>query len=222
MIGGYVRLGLSSEGVALFREMQVAGVVPDEVTMVCFLSACIDLGALELGKWLEAYIERENVSKSDVLWNALIDMFAKCGDVDKALSLFRKKSQWNIVSWTSVIDGDKSHSEYKIIYKMVDDIGKEIRRAGYAASTSEVLLDIDEENKEGAVNRHREKLAIAFSLMNTPPGTPIRIVKNLRVCEDCHSATKFISKTYKREILFRDRNRFHRFIDGVCSCKDFW
>lgn len=120
------------------------------------------------------------------------------------------------------VSGDKSHSEYKIIHQMVDDIGKEIRRAGFVASTSEVLLDLDEEDKEGAVNRHSEKLAIAFALMKTPPGTPIRIVKNLRVCEDCHSATKFISKAYKREILVRDRNRFHRFIDGVCSCKDFW
>lgn len=84
------------------------------------------------------------------------------------------------------------------------------------------MLDIDEEDKEDNLNRHSEKLAIAFALMNTPPGTPIRIVKNLRVCNDCHSATKCISKIYNREIIARDRSRFHHFKDGLCSCKDFW
>ncbi|PKI48427.1 hypothetical protein CRG98_031179 [Punica granatum] len=110
--------------------------------------------------------------------------------------------------------GDKSHDQYEKIDEMVDEMGKEMRRAGYLPSTSEVLLDIDEEDKEDALNRHSEKLAIAFALLKTLPGTPIRIVKNLRVCNDCHSATKFISKVYKQEIIVRDRSRFHHFMDG--------
>jgi hypothetical protein len=120
------------------------------------------------------------------------------------------------------VAGDKSHWQYKEIYEMVDEMGRELKKAGYAPTTSEVLLDIDEEDKEDALNRHSEKLAIAFALLNTPPGTPIRIVKNLRICGDCHSATKFISKIYKREIVVRDRNRFHHFKEGFCSCRDFW
>lgn len=120
------------------------------------------------------------------------------------------------------VAGDKSHKQYKEIYEMVEEMRREMKRAGHVPSTSEVLLDIDEEDKEDALNRHSEKLAIAFALLNTPPGTPIRIVKNLRVCSDCHSATKFISKIYHREIVVRDRNRFHHFKDGLCSCKDFW
>ncbi|CAH9076775.1 unnamed protein product [Cuscuta europaea] len=402
MIGGYSRWGMCNEAIGFFRKMQIAGVKPDEITMVSILSACRELGALELGKWLEEYIEREKLQKSMELCNALIDMFAKCGDVDKSLSLFSRMGKKNVVSWTSVIDGlamhgrgseavslfekmrstgiipdgvsftglltacshsglvedgrkyftamtkefsitpkiehygcmvdlfcrgglvkealqfvermpiqpnavilrtlvtacrshgelklgeqitrelikdepmensnyvllsniyakmmnwekktmvrevmlkkgmkktpgstmlelgteiyefvagDKSHSKYEEIYEMMDDMGKQIKKAGYVASTSEVLLDIDEEDKEDALNRHSEKLAIAFALLKTPPLTPIRIVKNLRVCEDCHSATKFISLVYKREILVRDRNRFHHFREGKCSCKDFW
>lgn len=402
MIGGYVRVGWSSDAVELFREMQMVGVRPDEITMVSVLSACTDLGALELGKWVESYVEKEGIQKSVELCNALIDMFAKCGNVDKALKLFRNMAGRTIVSWTSVIDGlamhgrgmeaislfeemigagvepddvafigllsacshsglvdegkryfssmvekygrvpkiehfgcmvdmfcraghvkealefiqkmpiqpnpivlrtlisacrahgelklgesitkqlireepmhesnyvllsniyakmkhwekktktrevmdkkgmkkipgstmieldnelyefvagDKSHKQSKEIYEMVDEMGREMKRAGYVPTTSEVLLDIDEEDKEGALNKHSEKLAIAFALLNTPPGTPIRIVKNLRVCDDCHSATKFISKIYNREIVVRDRNRFHHFKDGLCSCRDFW
>ncbi|XP_048332594.2 pentatricopeptide repeat-containing protein At4g21065-like [Ziziphus jujuba] len=381
MIGGYARLGLSTEAVGLFRKMQIEGVRPDEITMVSVLSACADLGALELGKWVESYIEKEGIQKTVELCNAVIDMFAKCGDVDKALKLFRNMSEKTIVSWTSVIvglamhgrgleaislfeemigkgvtpdhvafvgllsacshsglvekgksffsimtqeygiapriehygcmvdmlcrtglvnealefvkkmpiepnpivmrtlisacrvhdelklgesitkllienepmhesnyvllsniyakmfhwekktktreamdkkgmkkipgstmieldnqiyefvAGDKSHEQYKEIYEMMDEMGRKMKRAGYVPSTSEVLLDIDEEDKEDALNRHSEKLAIAFALLNSPPGTPIRIVKNLRVCSDCHSATKFISKIYNREIV---------------------
>ena len=402
MIGGYVRLGWSSDAIGLFRKMQMVGVRPDEITMVLVLSACTDLGAFELGKWVESYIEKEGVQKNVELCNALIDMFAKCGDVDKALKLFRDMSGRTIVTWTSVIvglamhgcgleavslfeemigtgvapddvafigllsacshsglvengrkyfdlmikrfkivpkiehygcmvdmfcraglvkealefvqnmhiepnpivlrtlisacrahgelklgesitkqlirnepmhesnyvllsniyakmshwekktkirelmdkrgmkkipgstmieldnkiyefvAGDKSHGQSKEIYEMVDEMGREMKRAGYAPTTSEVLQDIDEEDKEDALNRHSEKLAIAFALLNTQPGTPIRIVKNLRVCSDCHSATKFISKIYNREIVVRDRNRFHYFKEGLCSCGDFW
>lgn len=50
----------------------------------------------------------------------------------------------------------------------------------------------------------------------------IRVVKNLRVCGDCHEVTKIISKVYNREIIVRDRVRFHRFVNGSCSCKDYW
>ncbi|KAK7384724.1 hypothetical protein VNO78_30425 [Psophocarpus tetragonolobus] len=402
IIGGYARAGNSSRAVALFRDMQITGVCPDEITIVSILCACSDMGALELGKWLESYVERKSITKSVELCNALIDMFAKCGDVDRAVKLFRGMEVRTIVSWTSVIvglamhgrgleavslfdemveqgvepddvafigvlsacshsglvdkgryyfntmenrfsivpkiehygcvvdmlsraglvnealefvrampvepnqviwrsivtachargelklgesmakelirhepmhesnyvllsniyakllswdkktkvremmdvkgmrkvpgstmiemnseiyefvAGDKSHDQYKEIYEMVEEMGREIKRAGYVPKTSQVLLDINEEDKEDALYRHSEKLAIAFALLSTPLGTPIRIVKNLRVCEDCHSATKFISKVYNREIMVRDRNRFHHFKNGLCSCGDFW
>ncbi|EEF46980.1 pentatricopeptide repeat-containing protein, putative [Ricinus communis] len=110
MIGGYARLGRCSDAIDLFREMQIEGVCrPDEITMVSVLSACTDLGALELGKWVESYIEKEKVQKSVELCNALIDMFAKCGDVDKAIKLFRNMKDRTIVSWTSVIAGLAMH-----------------------------------------------------------------------------------------------------------------
>lgn len=69
---------------------------------------------------------------------------------------------------------------------------------------------------------HSERLAIAYGLMKTKSPIVIRIVKNLRACEDCHEVTKIISKVYGREIVVRDRVRFHKFVDGTCSCKDYW
>ncbi|KAM0941339.1 putative tetratricopeptide-like helical domain superfamily, DYW domain-containing protein [Dioscorea sansibarensis] len=402
MIGGYVRSGLSNEAVVLFREMQVSGVRPDEVTVVAVLSACADLGALELGHWIKSFVERERIPKTLPLCNALLDALAKCGDIDGALKVFVEMPERSIVSWTSVIDGlamhgrgreavavfeemtsagvvpddvafigvlsacshagmvdegrryfasmksefnieskiehcgcmvdlfsragmveqamefvqsmpmrpnpviwrtlisacrvhgklelgenitrnlladepmhgsnyvllsnvyalshrwekkseirkvmskqgikkvpgcslleldgeihefiagDELHSKYKDVFDMVEEMGRKLKLAGYVPVLSEVLLDIDEEDKEDALHQHSEKLAMAFALLKTAPGTMIRIVKNLRVCADCHSATKFISKVYDRDIIVRDRNRFHHFKDGVCSCGDFW
>ncbi|XP_057775567.1 pentatricopeptide repeat-containing protein At3g62890-like [Salvia miltiorrhiza] len=120
------------------------------------------------------------------------------------------------------VAGDKSHKEKAKIYEMVEEMERKMRALGYVSTTNDVLLDIEEEDKEGALNRHSEKLAIAFALLKTRPRSMIRMVKNLRVCGDCHSATKLISLIYEREIVVRDRNRFHHFKDGVCSCKDFW
>ncbi|XP_042513997.1 pentatricopeptide repeat-containing protein At5g48910-like [Macadamia integrifolia] len=119
--------------------------------------------------------------------------------------------------------GDRSHPQTKQIYAFLDEMTTKLKIAGYVPEIREVLLDIDdEEDKETALSRHSEKLAIAFGLINTEPGTTIRIVKNLRVCGDCHEATKFISKVYDREIIVRDRIRFHHFRGGLCSCKDYW
>ncbi|RVW97812.1 Pentatricopeptide repeat-containing protein [Vitis vinifera] len=120
------------------------------------------------------------------------------------------------------IIGDGSHPQVKDIYQMLDKVKERLQMEGYEPDPSQVLFDIDEEEKETAVWQHSEKLAIGFGLINTSPGTTIRIVKNLRVCEDCHSATKLISQVYNREIIVRDRIRYHHFRNGACSCKDFW
>ncbi|KAF5770516.1 putative DYW domain-containing protein [Helianthus annuus] len=78
------------------------------------------------------------------------------------------------------------------------------------------------QEKETLLCGHSERLAIAFGLLNLPPGVPIRAAKNLRVCNDCHSATKFISKVVEREIIVRDVKRFNYFKDRKCSCGDYW
>lgn len=105
---------------------------------------------------------------------------------------------------------------------MLEEIMGKLKLVGYMGNTKEVLLDLDEEGKEWALSLHSERLAIAFCFIKTSPGTPIRIVKNLRICLDCHVAIKMISKVFHREITVRDCNRFHHFKNGVCSCKDYW
>ncbi|KAI4377780.1 hypothetical protein MLD38_015358 [Melastoma candidum] len=96
------------------------------------------------------------------------------------------------------------------------------QEAGYVPDTRYVLHDIDEEAKVQALQYHSERLAIAYGLISTPPRTTLRIMKNLRICGDCHNAIKVMSRIVGRELIVRDNKRFHHFRDGKCSCGDFW
>ncbi|KAL3523163.1 hypothetical protein ACH5RR_015997 [Cinchona calisaya] len=118
--------------------------------------------------------------------------------------------------------GDSSHPQSEQLYGFIDDLLDKMKKEGYKPDTSCVLHNVDEEEKENLLCGHSERLAIAFGLLNTPPRTTIRVAKNLRVCNDCHAACKFISKIVEREIIVRDVRRFHHFKDGACSCGDYW
>lgn len=118
--------------------------------------------------------------------------------------------------------GDRSHPEMKEIEAKLEEMVRRLKTLGYTPGTDEVLLDIDEEEKETNLFRHSEKLAIAFGLFATSAPAPIRIIKNLRICSDCHVAAKLVSRAFDREIVVRDRHRFHHFKHGSCSCKDYW
>ncbi|XP_068650890.1 pentatricopeptide repeat-containing protein At4g14850 [Aristolochia californica] len=117
---------------------------------------------------------------------------------------------------------DRDHEKIVEVRAMLRKLWKEIKEAGYVPDTNFALYDLEEEEKESEVLYHSEKLALAFGLMIIPPGVPIRINKNLRVCGDCHSAIKFISQIVEREIIVRDNNRFHHFRNNQCSCGDYW
>ncbi|KAG5022477.1 hypothetical protein JHK85_018819 [Glycine max] len=110
-------------------------------------------------------------------------------------------------------------AEYKKIW---NELSNAVKNLGYVPNTGVVLHDINEEMKAVWVCEHSERLAAVFALINTGAGMPIRITKNLRVCVDCHSWMKAVSKVTRRLIVLRDTNRFHHFENGSCSCKDYW
>ncbi|XP_058083531.1 pentatricopeptide repeat-containing protein At4g21065-like [Magnolia sinica] len=402
MISGYTKAQFLDQAFDLFIQMKNAKIKPNEVTMVNLLSLCVEAGALDLGKWIHACIDKQGIESDVVLATALIDMYAKCGDIDVAYGIFvtaphRDVCMWNAMMgglamhghgkealelfsqmeiarikpnditfigilhacshaglvadgqrifnrmvhdfglapkvehygcmvdllgragrlneayklicsmpirpniivwgallaacklhrnlslgelaaerllklepyncgynvlisniyaaanrWADVADmrramkdvglkkapgfssievngsvhefvmGDESHPKTNEIHEMIAEMSRKLREAGYVADTSAVLLNLEYEEKETALNYHSEKLAMAYGLISTAPNTPIWIIKNLRVCDDCHAATKLLSKIYGRVIVVRDRNRFHRFSEGSCSCRDYW
>ncbi|XP_027342167.1 pentatricopeptide repeat-containing protein At3g62890-like [Abrus precatorius] len=402
MISGYAQHERFSQALALFQEMQVHGIRPDETVLVSVISACTRLAALDLGKWIHAYISKNKLQVNVILGTTLIDMYMKCGCVENALEVFNAMeekgvSTWNALilglamngsvkqsldmfadmkntrtvpneitfmgvlgacrhmglvdegrhyfssmihqhkiepnikhygcmvdllgragllkeaeeliesmpmapdvatwgallgacrkhhdnemgervgrkliqlqpdhdgfhvllsniyasrgNWGNVLEirgimaqhgvvktpgcsmieangivheflaGDKTHPQINDIENMLDVVAAKLKIEGYVPTTSEVSLDIDEEEKETVLFRHSEKLAVAFGLITIAPPTPIRVMKNLRICNDCHTVVKLISKAFNREIVVRDRHRFHHFKHGACSCMDFW
>lgn len=399
MITGYARSRQSNEALRLFREMQLAKVVPDGVTMVSVLSACGDVGALAMGKMVHEHIKINGIEIDVKLGTSLLDMYAKCGDIENALEVFDEMHVRDVLTWSAMImglanhgcgeialdlfsrmlaegiqpnditfvgvlsacshaglvtrgwtyftsmneygvnpkiehygcmvdllgragclqeakdiiinmpfvpdavvwrallgacrihrnvelaeeaiinllelephvdghyvllsniyaqgkrwddvanvrrmmrgksiqkvpgsstievdnrvhefiAGDKSHPQSERIYEMLAEMSVRLNNVGYRPMTSLVLQDVDEQAKEDVLAHHSEKLAIAFGLLNTASQSLIRIVKNLRVCDDCHYAIKLLSMIYNRKIIVRDRNRFHHFSEGSCSCGD--
>lgn len=119
--------------------------------------------------------------------------------------------------------GDTTHPQTNEIYQFLDLIEERVKMAGYVHDLSQApLVDEARDGKGSSLRLHSERLAIAFALLNLKPGAPIRIFKNLRVCNDCHNFIKLISKVLNVEIIMRDRLRFHCFNSGSCSCMDFW
>ncbi|XP_031476303.1 pentatricopeptide repeat-containing protein At3g62890-like [Nymphaea colorata] len=391
-----------TDALDLFRKMQRSDVRPNEVTMVAVLPACAHLGAMDLGQWIHAYIDKNRIRMDVYVTTALIDMYGKCGNVEEARRVFEMakekdafsystmievlalngkaeeafqifsymqshglkpngvtfvglltacshaglvekgrmyfnmmKSEYNlepksehfgcmvdllgragyldeafeliksmpmephVVVWGALLNacrihgnvklaetvgfrlielnptncgnyvllaniyakanrwddsvrvrkmmkdrgvvkkpgcssievnnsvhefiaGDNSHTHCARIYRTLQEVTERLKREGYVPEVSSALHDVDTNEKMQALSYHSEKLAVAFGLLSTTPGTPIRIVKNLRVCEDCHVMMKMISQHYDRNIILRDCNRYHHFNNGSCSCSDYW
>ncbi|KAK7245503.1 hypothetical protein RIF29_40349 [Crotalaria pallida] len=123
---------------------------------------------------------------------------------------------------TFVAGGSSEFRHSDEYLKISTELSNAIKEMGYVPNTGVVLHDINEEMKAMWVCGHSERLAAVFALIHTAPGMPIRITKNLRVCGDCHSWMKAVSRVTRRLIVLRDTNRFHHFDYGTCSCKDYW
>ncbi|KAM0952148.1 putative tetratricopeptide-like helical domain superfamily, DYW domain-containing protein [Dioscorea sansibarensis] len=172
-----------------------------------------------------------NVSSHYVL---LSNIYAAAGLWDKAMEVRYKMKELGVkkepgYSWIEVGDqvhqfraGDSLHPQSAQVHAFLEKLWSKMRKEGYVPDTSCVLHNVDEDEKELLLCGHSEKLAIAFGILNTAPGTPIRVAKNLRVCNDCHTASKYISKIEGRDIILRDVRRFHHFRNGLCSCGDYW
>jgi pentatricopeptide repeat protein len=120
------------------------------------------------------------------------------------------------------IAGDLSHSCSDSIVRELNRLIGRINALGYVPQMEFVLQDLGSEQKEDLLKYHSEKLAIAFAMVHAIEGKPIRIMKNLRICGDCHAFMKLVSKSESKLIIIRDPVRFHHFQDGVCSCGDYW
>ncbi|CAI0515505.1 unnamed protein product [Linum tenue] len=153
----------------------------------------------------------------------VVDLLSRSGQLSKAekfIGSMPLKPDASI--WGALLSACRACGETKIAERVSQHIMElELDDPGYYVLASNVFAALEDEKRDWLCG-HSERLAIAFGLLKTDPGTPLQVMKNLRVCRDCHTWTKFTSKLMKREILVRDANRFHLFRDGSCSCGDYW
>lgn len=105
MINGYVQFNCFDEAIALFEEMQIRGVKPDKFIVVALLTSCAQMGALEHGRWIHDYVHENRIVVDAVVGTALIEMYAKCGCIEKSLEVFNGLKEKDTTSWTSIICG---------------------------------------------------------------------------------------------------------------------
>ncbi|CAA7390775.1 unnamed protein product [Spirodela intermedia] len=301
MIGGLAMHGRGEEALRLVGQMEEDRVAPNHITCVAVLHACSHSGLVSEGKAFFRRMERElGLTPTVEHYGCMVDLLARAGMLDEAHRLIETMPlRPNVAVWGALLAGcklhrnaalgetaakrllelepgncgysvllsnmyamarrwgevaevrkllretgarkspgfssielggslhrftmgDDSHPQSPQIRAMVEEMMRKLTLAGYVPDTSAVLLNVDEEEKETALALHSEKLAIAFGLISTAPSALIRVVKNLRVCGDCHTATKLLSEIYQRDIIVKDRNRFHHFSRGACSCGDYW
>ncbi|KAL8115955.1 hypothetical protein AgCh_022451 [Apium graveolens] len=113
MISGYIRTGCYADALDVFRRMQMVGVKPDWVSLVAVLRACSQLGALEVGKWIHFYANKNGFLNKTCICNALIEMYAKCGSITEALLLFNLMCERDVISWSAMTMGLSNHGKAK-------------------------------------------------------------------------------------------------------------
>ncbi|KAK2975232.1 hypothetical protein RJ640_009009 [Escallonia rubra] len=230
MLDLYGRAGMLEEAQDFIENMPIE---PDIIAWGSVLASCKVHKNVELAKIAADRLLLLEPGNSGA-YSSLANVYSACGRWQEAAKIRKmmkdrqvKKEQG--FSWVQIRNEvhvfgveDGLHPQREAIYQLMAEIWKAIKKMGFIPETEAVLHDLDEEVKEQILRHHSEKLAIAFGLLNTPENTTLRIMKNLRVCNDCHSAIKYISKLVGREIIVRDATRFHHFEGGSCSCRDYW
>uniref|UniRef100_A0A1D1YIK3 Pentatricopeptide repeat-containing protein At1g08070 n=1 Tax=Anthurium amnicola TaxID=1678845 RepID=A0A1D1YIK3_9ARAE len=214
----------------LIKEMPMR---PDSGVWGSLLNACkihrnVELAEVALQKLIE--LEPDDAGNYVILSN----IYSQAGNWEGAAKMRKLMKERGLkkslaCSWIEIkskvhtfLVGDISHPRSDEIYAELDMLEGLIKDAGYVPDTMSVFHNVEYDEKANMVRTHSERLAVAFGLISTPPGTRLLVTKNLRVCEDCHTVIKFISKIVGREIILRDVNRYHTFRDGKCSCGDYW
>lgn len=229
------------EGLMQFESMKECGIVPSKEHYLGVVNVMGCAGQLNEA---EEFFERMPIEVGVEFWQALGNFARIHGDLeleDRAEELLtvldpskavadkvaapqrKKQSAINMLEEKNRVAEYRCNTPYKEEGDMkFRGLTGQMREAGYVPDTRYVLHDIDEEEKEKALQYHSERLAIAYGLISTPSRTTLRIIKNLRICGDCHNAIKIMSKVVGRELIVRDNKRFHHFKDGKCSCGDYW
>ncbi|RWR81206.1 pentatricopeptide repeat-containing-like protein [Cinnamomum micranthum f. kanehirae] len=232
VVGAMARVGRLEEAEHLVQTMPFE---PDTAVWRTLLTACAVHGVPYLGRTVGRRLLDHN-PRDDSAYVMLSNIHAAAGrwsEMAQVRTLMKERGvrKEGGRSWIEVrgevhvfMAGDRRHERAAEIYTKLAELMEEIAKLGYVEASEVVLHEVEEAEKREALWYHSEKLAVAFGVVSgaAPPGKALRVVKNLRICRDCHEAFKYMSRVLEREIVVRDVNRYHRFENGSCTCGDFW
>ncbi|KAL0918214.1 hypothetical protein M5K25_010208 [Dendrobium thyrsiflorum] len=210
--------GRLDEAYELIQNMPIE---PTDAVWRSILSACKINGDIELAESAYSKLEQmEAVNAGDCV--ILSNMYAELQRWEDAAEARREIASRGLVQapgfsqvevkgkMHTFVSHDRSFPESDQVQEMLYQMDWQLRFEGYKTDNLR--------SSEG----QSQKIAIAFALMNTSSVSTIRIFTNLRMCSECHKYTELISKVFERDIIVRDRRRFHHFRLGLCSCDNCW
>ncbi|XVF26667.1 hypothetical protein REPUB_Repub14bG0037400 [Reevesia pubescens] len=221
------RAGQLEEAYEFIQEMPIK---PDPAIWGALLNACRFHRQVDLGEFAAQRIF-ESDKRSVGYYVLLCNLYANGGKWDEVAKVRKMMKDNGLIidpgcSWVEVkgkihafLSGDDFHPQIKEINAVLEGIYEKMKVAGGGVLKCDSMDEV-KISKAEIFCGHSERLAVAFGLINTTPGTPIWVTKNLYMCQSCHSTIKFISKIVRREISVRDTEEFHHFKDGICSCGD--
>ncbi|KAI5074930.1 hypothetical protein GOP47_0010891 [Adiantum capillus-veneris] len=203
---------------------------PSDGTWAALLSACKTYGDIELG--LRCFRELLKFDSDNPTWYIIMkDLYASAGRLNDAIMIENMRKQIGLIKKRASVTMEVDSKVHKFVVggRQSEDLSRKLRSLslqlkdeGHLANVDSVLKPASDKERETKICEHSERLAIAFGLLHTPEGQTLRLTKNLRMCDDCHTAGKMISQIEKREIILRDDSCVHHFIDGLCLCKDMF
>ncbi|OWM81810.1 pentatricopeptide repeat-containing protein At1g15510, chloroplastic [Punica granatum] len=228
-------LGRSGRLEEAYEFIQKMPLMPDAAIWGALLNSCRIHREIRLGEIAAQHIF-EIDTKSVGYYILLCNLYADCGKWDEVARVRRviRERGLNVdpgCSWIEVkgkvqafLSGDDFHPHIKEINAVLEGFYDRMEEEGYKRVEMRSSSNEVEASRAEIFCGHSERLAIAFGLINTAPGTPIWVTKNLYMCQTCHDMVKFITKVVRRQISVRDTEIFHHFRDGVCSCGDegYW
>ncbi|KAL1293299.1 hypothetical protein AAHE18_19G063300 [Arachis hypogaea] len=234
MVDLYGRAGKLSEAEDLIRKMPMK---PDSVIWSSLLGSCRKYGETHLAK-LAANKFTELAPNNSLGYVQMSNIYSSGGSFAEA-SLVRKEMRDSKVrkepglSWVQIgmrvhefASGGQHHPQRVAILNRLEILVGQLKEIGYAPEINLALYDTEMEHKENQLLHHSEKMALVFAIMNEEKfpfvGNVVKIMKNIRICVDCHNFMKLASYLLQKEITVRDSNRFHHFKYGACSCNDYW
>ncbi|KAH7651063.1 TPR-like protein [Dioscorea alata] len=225
------RAGKLLEAEDLINQMPMK---PDSVIWSSLLGACRKHGEAKIAE-KAARMLMELDPQNSVGYVMMSNIYSARGSFSNAASFRKGMKVYGVkkdpgLSWIEIGNhihefsaGGLHHPQREEIYEELKKLVIKVKEVGYVADIRLVFHEIEEEYKEERLLLHSEKLALVFGLMNSSSTlADLRIMKNIRICEDCHNFIKLTSKCTDREIVVRDVSRFHHFKDGHCSCGNYW